>query len=178
MLRTVADQPSLWEAILPEELRRLPLELSRVDALLDDPVFFTPFVPFFDPRLGRPSTPMETYLRLMFLKFRYRLGFESLCREVSDSLPLGAVLPDRDRPAGAAPDDADETHTRCGSAAGATAKPVPLRGSAAASPAARRPHVLPTIMDFYIVSSGAISRRGTEELLRARRFGGESTHRS
>jgi transposase, IS5 family len=86
MLRTVADQPTLWEAILPEELRRLPVELARVDALLDDPVFFTPFVPFFDPRIGRPSTPMETYLRLMFLKFRYRLGFESLCREVSDSI--------------------------------------------------------------------------------------------
>src|SRR3954454_19380511 len=86
MLRTVADQPSLWDAILPEELRRLPDELARVDVLLDDPVFFTPFVPFFDPRLGRPSTPMETYLRLMFLKFRYRLGFESLCREASDSI--------------------------------------------------------------------------------------------
>jgi IS5 family transposase len=86
MLRTVADQPTLWEAILPEELRRLPEELARVDVLLDDPVFFAPFVPFFDPRIGRPSTPMETYLRLMFLKFRYRLGFESLCREVSDSI--------------------------------------------------------------------------------------------
>ena len=86
MLRTVADQPTLWEAILPEELRRLPVELARVDALLDAPVFFAPFVPFFDPRMGRPSTPMETYLRLMFLKFRYRLGFESLCREVSDSI--------------------------------------------------------------------------------------------
>ena len=86
MLRTVADQPTLWEAILPEELRRLPEELARVDALLDDPVFFAPFVPFFDPRIGRPSTAMETYLRLMFLKFRYRLGFEPLCREVSDSI--------------------------------------------------------------------------------------------
>ena len=86
MLRTVADQPTLWEAILPDELRRLPVELARVDALLDDSLFFAPFVPFFDPRLGRPSTPMETYLRLMFLKFRYRLGFESLCREVSDSI--------------------------------------------------------------------------------------------
>jgi IS5 family transposase len=86
MFRTVGDQPTLWEAILPEELRRLPAELARVDALLDDPVFFAPFIPFFDPRIGRPSTPMETYLRLMFLKFRYRLGFESLCREVSDSI--------------------------------------------------------------------------------------------
>jgi transposase, IS5 family len=86
MLRTVADQPTLWEAILPEELRRLPEQLARVDALLDDPVFLTPYVSFFDPRMGRPSTPMETYLRLMFLKFRYRLGFEALCREVSDSI--------------------------------------------------------------------------------------------
>ncbi len=53
--RTVGDQPTLWESILPDELRRLPVELARVDALLDDPVFFTPFVPFFDPRMGRPS---------------------------------------------------------------------------------------------------------------------------
>ena len=86
VFRTVGDQCSLWESVLPEELRRLPEELARVDALLDDPAFFAPFVPFFDPRMGRPSTPMETYLRLMFLKFRYRLGYEALCREVSDSI--------------------------------------------------------------------------------------------
>jgi IS5 family transposase len=54
MLRTVAEQLSLWEAILPDELRRLPAELARIDELLDDPAFFTPFVPFFDPRIGRP----------------------------------------------------------------------------------------------------------------------------
>jgi hypothetical protein len=48
----------------------LPAEMGRIDALLDDEAFFVPFVPFFDPRIGRPSTPMETYLRLMFLKFR------------------------------------------------------------------------------------------------------------
>ena len=35
---------------------------------------------------GRPSIPIETYLRLMFLKFRYRLGYESLCAEVADSI--------------------------------------------------------------------------------------------
>jgi transposase, IS5 family len=29
---------------------------------------------------------METYLRLMFLKHRYRLGYETLCAEVSDSI--------------------------------------------------------------------------------------------
>jgi transposase, IS5 family len=86
VFRTVGDQCSLWESVLPEELRRLPEELARVDALLDDPVFFAPFAPFFDPRMGRPSTPMESYLRLMFLKFRYRLGYEALCREVADSI--------------------------------------------------------------------------------------------
>ena len=86
MLRTHAPGVSLWEALLPEEVLRLPDELSQVDGLLDDPAFFAPFAPFFDPCLGRPSTPMEVYLRLMFLKFRYRLGHESLCREVSDSI--------------------------------------------------------------------------------------------
>src|SRR6185503_6964797 len=86
VFRTVGDQESLWESLLPDEVRRLSEELSRVDGLLDDSAFFVPFVPLFDPRMGRPSTPMETYLRLMFLKFRYRLGYESLCREVSDSI--------------------------------------------------------------------------------------------
>ena len=71
---------------LPEEVLRLPAELARVDALLDDPVFFAPFAPHFHPVIGRPSTPIECYLRLMFLKFRYRLGFESLCAEVADSI--------------------------------------------------------------------------------------------
>jgi hypothetical protein len=43
---------------LPKELRRLSMELARVDALLDDSVFFAPFERFFDPRrVGRPSTP-------------------------------------------------------------------------------------------------------------------------
>lgn len=86
MFRTIGDQPGLWESILPPELQVLPVELARVDALLDDPAFLAPFMSFFDPRMGRPSTPMETYLRLMFLKFRYRLGYESLCREVTDSI--------------------------------------------------------------------------------------------
>ena len=92
-------------------------ELARVDALLDDPVFFAPFVPFFDPRLGRPSTPMEVYLRLMFLKFRYRLGYETLCREVADSItwrrfcriPIDGRVPH--------PTTLMKLTTRCGTAA-------------------------------------------------------------
>jgi hypothetical protein len=61
-------------------------ELAAVDRLLDDPRFFEPYRRWFDPLFGRPSIPMETYLRLMFLKYRYRLGYETLCAEVSDSL--------------------------------------------------------------------------------------------
>src|SRR5215470_12981027 len=86
MFRTIGDGPSLWESSLPPELLRLPDDLAQVGALLDDPVFFAPFAPFFDPVLGRPSTPVECYLWLMFLKFRHRLGYESLCAEVSDSI--------------------------------------------------------------------------------------------
>jgi transposase, IS5 family len=86
MLRTRNDRPTLWESILPEELLRLPAELARVDALLEDERFFAPFRAYFDLTFGRPSVPIETYLRLMFLKFRYRLGYESLCVEVADSI--------------------------------------------------------------------------------------------
>ena len=107
IFRTIGDGPSPWESLLPPELLRLPEELARVDALLDDPVFFAPFAPHFHPVIGRPSTPVECYLRLMFLKFRYRLGFESLCAEVSDSISwqaaggaTGTKVTDRRRAAG------------------------------------------------------------------------------
>jgi IS5 family transposase len=86
VFRTISGPVSSWEAVLPPGLLRLPEELARVDVLLDDPAFFAPFGPYFHPVLGRPSTPIECYLRLMFLKFRYRLGYESLCAEVSDSI--------------------------------------------------------------------------------------------
>lgn len=79
----------------------MPAELVAVDALLDDPRFFEPFRRHFDPVWGRPSIPIETYLRLMFLKYRYRLGYETLCAEVTDSLswlrfariPIGGSAP-------------------------------------------------------------------------------------
>ena len=35
VFRTVSDQVSLWEAVLPPELLTLPTELARVDALLN-----------------------------------------------------------------------------------------------------------------------------------------------
>ncbi len=86
MLRTINNRPSLWELLLPAECQQLPAELDAVDRLFDDERFFAPYREHFSARFGRPSIPIETYLRMMWLKFRYRLGFETLCREVSDSL--------------------------------------------------------------------------------------------
>jgi transposase, IS5 family len=77
---------SLWEALLPEQARRLPAELEAVDAYLDDERFLAPWRALFDRRLGRPSVPVDTLLRLLYLKHRYQLGYESLCREVADSI--------------------------------------------------------------------------------------------
>jgi transposase, IS5 family len=76
----------LWDALLPEEAKRLPAELQAVDGYLDDERFIAPWRALFDRRLGRPSVPVDTLLRLLYLKHRYGLGYESLCREVSDSL--------------------------------------------------------------------------------------------
>jgi IS5 family transposase len=117
MLRTLNAQPTLWEAILPEMCLGMPAELEAVDRLLDDPAFFEPFRAHFHRALGRPSVPIETYLRLMFLKYRYRLGFEPLCRETADSIswqrfcriPLGVAVPH--------PTTLMKITTRCGSCA-------------------------------------------------------------
>lgn len=65
MLRTVGPQGSLFELLLPPGMRVLSGELADVDALLDDERFFGPFRAFFDSTEGRPSIPIDTYLRLM-----------------------------------------------------------------------------------------------------------------
>jgi IS5 family transposase len=86
VLRETDPQTTMWELLLPEEAKRLPAELARVDAYLDDERFLTPWRGLFDRRLGRPSVPVDTLLRLLYLKHRYQLGYESLCREVADSI--------------------------------------------------------------------------------------------
>src|SRR5712691_10182904 len=85
MLRERSVGESLWEAVLPAELRVLPSELGKVDAILDDDRFLAPFRARLTARRGRPTIPIETYLRLMYLKHRYALGYETLCKEVADS---------------------------------------------------------------------------------------------
>ena len=96
------QNPSLWETVLPPELFQMNEELTQVDKLLDDDRFFAPFRERFNTRMGRPTTAVATYLRMMYIKHRYQLGYEVLVKEVSDSLAwrrfchldLGDCVPD------------------------------------------------------------------------------------
>jgi IS5 family transposase len=99
VLTLLAGQPeSLWDEALPVEVRELPEDLAALDRLLADPGLLGPIVERFrrevieDKRLvltdGRPTIAMETYIRLMVLRARYRWGYRSLVAEVSDSIHL------------------------------------------------------------------------------------------
>jgi IS5 family transposase len=76
VLRESDPQTSLWEALLPEQAKRLPAEPAQVDAYLDDERFVAPWRALVDRRLGRPPVPVDSLLRLLYLK--YRFGLESL----------------------------------------------------------------------------------------------------
>jgi hypothetical protein len=60
VLRETDPQTTIWELLLPEEAKRLPTELARVDAYLDDERFIAPWRGLFSARLGRPSVPVDT----------------------------------------------------------------------------------------------------------------------
>ena len=92
-----AGAESLWDELLPEEVRVLPDDLARLDELLSDPELLVPIAIRWERELreaskfsdrGRPSLAMETYVRLMVLKHRCGWGYETLMREVSDSIHL------------------------------------------------------------------------------------------
>lgn len=99
MLTLLAEQQeSLWDEALPVEVKELPVDLAALDRLLGDPAMLGPIMERFrrevleDKRAvltdGRPTIAMETYVRLMVLKQRYRWGYRSLVAEVSDSIHL------------------------------------------------------------------------------------------
>jgi IS5 family transposase len=95
---SAAGAESLWDEILPEEVRVLPDDLAALDALLADPAMLAPIAQRWEREAldtgsrslseGRPTIPMDTYVRLMVLKHRCGWGYETLMREVSDSLHL------------------------------------------------------------------------------------------
>jgi IS5 family transposase len=80
------DQMNLFESMMPEELFALSDELKQIDAFLDDERFLAPFIEKHNKRIGRPTVAVQTYIRMMYLKFRYQLGYETLVKEVSDSI--------------------------------------------------------------------------------------------
>jgi transposase, IS5 family len=86
VLRVSDPQATVWDALLPEEAKRLPEELAAVSEFLDDEAFIAPYREHFSKTVGRPSVPIETVLRMLYLKHRYGLGYETLCKEVADSL--------------------------------------------------------------------------------------------
>ena len=98
MLRMQATgAESLWDEILPVEVKALPDDLARLDALLADPALLAPIRARWERLLsetgrtagrGRPTIGMETYVRLMVIKHRSGWGYETLMREVSDSMHL------------------------------------------------------------------------------------------
>jgi transposase, IS5 family len=99
MLTLLAPQPeSLWDESLPVEVKELPEDLAALDVLLADPELLWPLVERWQREFretgrlvlteGRPTIPLETYVRLMVLKQRYRWGYRSLVAEVSDSIHL------------------------------------------------------------------------------------------
>lgn len=48
----VAAPPPAWEVLLPAQVRRLPAELAKIDAYLDDEQFIAPWrqLPRFGPK--------------------------------------------------------------------------------------------------------------------------------
>jgi len=92
MLRLSAGQvESLWDEVLPVEVKELPEDLAALDVLLRDPALLAPIADGWQQeslRHGRPTISMQTYVRLMVVKHRTGWGYETLMREVSDSLHL------------------------------------------------------------------------------------------
>ncbi len=86
MLQVTTPDLTTWDTLLPEPARRLPDELARIDAYLDDERFIAPWRALFDQRLGRPSVPVPTVVRLLYLKHRYQLGYQTLVWEGGDSI--------------------------------------------------------------------------------------------
>ncbi len=96
---------SLFDGLLAVEIRELPEDLAALDRLLADPRLLGPIEQAWECAArghGRPTIPMTSFVRLMVIKQRTGWGYETLVREVSDSLhlrrfcllPLTARVPD------------------------------------------------------------------------------------
>jgi IS5 family transposase len=88
---SAAGAEQLWDELLPLEVKELPQDLAALDELLGDPALLAPIAARWEQSArerGRRSLAIETYVRLMVIKHRCGWGYETLVREVSDSLHL------------------------------------------------------------------------------------------
>ena len=92
MLRLAGEQvESLFDEVLPLEVRELPDDLARLDVLLGDAVLLAPIIEGWETSArdrGRPRIAMALFVRLMVVKQRCGWGYETLVKEVSDSFDL------------------------------------------------------------------------------------------
>lgn len=102
MLKIDNQQISLADYLIPEELTALDDELAVIDKYLNDKKMIQPFIDHFHKKHGRPSTPLQVYIRMMYIKHMYSLSYEELHQRVSDSIkwrrfchiPLDDKVPD------------------------------------------------------------------------------------
>jgi len=91
LLRVTTPPLTVWDELLPDQAKHLPTELARIDAYLDDDRFTAPWRGHFHARLGRPSVPVPTLLRLLYLKHRYQLGTRRSARRSATRSPGGGL---------------------------------------------------------------------------------------
>ncbi len=67
-------QLSFGDEFVDPSLYELDDELKAVDQILCDRALLKPLEEVWDPTMGRPGTPVDVYVRMLFLKFRYGLS--------------------------------------------------------------------------------------------------------
>jgi IS5 family transposase len=92
VLRLSGGQVESWFYLgLPVQVAELPVDLAALDELLGEPGLLAPIEASWAAEavgFGRPTVPMDRFVRLMIVKARSGWGYETLVREVSDSLHL------------------------------------------------------------------------------------------
>jgi transposase, IS5 family len=79
---------SLFDLGLPVQVAELPADLAALDAVMAAPGLLAPIEVSWDADavgFGRPTVPIDRFVRLMIIKTRSGWGYETLVREVSDS---------------------------------------------------------------------------------------------